>query len=185
MAIEKITIKKIGRKDMPSKFKEGEVYSMVTILDENGRKMTAFGDKTESDWTKNWEIGSEVSVEVNVKEGKDKDGFDVTYYNLKNPAKKAAGGYSKQSNNSNYAIIQAYHIAAAIAPLLLKNEKEVNFESIVKIANSVKAEIEGVKREAEVPVVNLDTVEKEEVKETKTKEVKFAGEEEFDEEEEF
>ena len=75
----KIKIAKIGRKEMPSKFKEGETYSITTILDEiSGRKGAAMGKFADG-----WKIGDTVEGIWEKRTWKDKDGFAQESWNIK------------------------------------------------------------------------------------------------------
>jgi hypothetical protein len=57
--MEKITIKEIQRINKHSDIKDKD-YVSVVIVDEQGRKMSGFGNET----NKNWKVGQEVEVEI-------------------------------------------------------------------------------------------------------------------------
>ena len=123
---EKIKIVKIGRKQMPSKFKPGDMYNITTIMDDKGRKLSAFGA-----WADTWQVGSEVEGIIVEKKWTDKDGFEQISLNIDNPNKKTfvpgKGGYGQNPT------ITAYQIAADLAPLLYagKNVKLADIDALV------------------------------------------------------
>jgi len=153
----KIKISQIGRKQQPSKFKPGDTYTIATIMDElTGRKASAFGK-----WTDGWTVGSEQEVIWKENNYTDKDGFEQKGWNLENPDKKEytgpRGGFGAAPKPS---IIDAYAIAATLAPVLYANKKTaVKFEDIVKIADALKAKFDEA-----IPAAAQTTEATEEVK---------------------
>ncbi len=129
---EQITIKQIGRKQAPSKFKPGETFSITNVMDDKGRKLTGMGP-----WTENWKEGDVIQAVVEEKKWTDKDGFEQTGLNLKNPNQtpfvpRAGGG-----GNFN-PTLTLYQIAAQLAPLLFANKKQVKLEDIEKLVEALK-----------------------------------------------
>ena len=138
----KIKIAKVGKKQQPSKFKPGETYTIATIMDEiTGRKASAFGG-----WTDNWKVGDEIDVVWKENNWTDKDGFEQKGWNLDDPNKKPytgpKGGYAAAT--AKPSIVDAYMIAATLAPVLYANKKVVKFEDIVKIVDAVKVKLDAV-----------------------------------------
>lgn len=169
---EKITIKKIGRKDMPSKFKEGETYKMTTILDDNNRKMTAFGQ-----WAEGWKVGDEVEVDVKEKTWRDKDGFEQTSLNMDNPNKKP---FTPRGGGNFNPMISAYQVAATFAlALATSGKKKLSLEDLDKIAEHVKSKFGSTtetEKKDDVPEVDVE-------KEGKGKKKKVEKDDDFDDEE--
>ncbi|MFW5902975.1 MAG: hypothetical protein ACOCTT_03740 [archaeon] len=66
---ETITIKDIGRKKRPSNDVAGELYTITTVMDEQGRIITGFGE-----WTENWEIGDKITGILETKFNKEEGG---------------------------------------------------------------------------------------------------------------
>ena len=155
--MEKITIKKIGRKQQPSKFKPGETYTITTIMDEKGRKLVAMGG-----WSDNWKVDDVIEVEITEKKWTDKDGFEQISLNLTNPNKKAyTGGFTPNP------MIVSYTIAAQLAPLFFADsKKKVKLEDIDKLAEEIKKRIITVSNASKEDVPKVD-VEKEETANTK------------------
>lgn len=133
MSKETITIKKLGRKQLPSKFKPGETFSITNVLDEKGRKMAGMGA-----WTEGWKVGDTLEVEIEEKKWTDKDGFEQTSMNLKNPNQKQF--VPNQRTNPKVAL---YQIAAGLAPLFFKDKEKVTMEDIRKLVKALEKEIEG------------------------------------------
>ncbi len=157
----KITIKKVGRKDMPSKFKEGETYKMTTVLDDKNRKMTAFGQ-----WAENWKVGDEVEVTIKEKTWRDKDGFEQTNLNLDNPNKKP---FTPRGGTFNPAI-SAYNSAAmfAIALAVSGAKKKLNLADLDRIAEHIKAKFDAfstTEKKDDVPEVDVEKEDKSKPKE--------------------
>lgn len=165
MSIEKIKIIKIGRKQQPSKFKPGETYSITTILDEKNRKLTAMGP-----WSENWKIGDEIEGTIEEKKWTDKDGFEQTNLNIKNPNSKQF----VPRDTTNFLVI-SYQLAATLSSLLYANKKKVKLEDIVSLAEELRKKIEPSysstteTKEKEVPEIDV------------TKESKKAEDEDEDE----
>ena len=113
MATEKIKIVKIGRKQQPSKFKPGETYSITTIMDDENRKMAAMGK-----WADGGKIGDVIEAEVESKTYTDKDGFQQTSLNLKNPNPSSFSGKGGFGVSIKTIWSNSYTIAASLAPLI-------------------------------------------------------------------
>jgi len=160
MAIEKIKIVKIGRKTLASKFKEGDTYTQITILAEDQRRIGSF----DAEWTKDWKEGMTVEGDITKTVKKDRDGFDIVYWTIKNPYAKPKQAWTPKAGGSgNYTVVQSYQIAAAIAPLIYKNSKDVTFEEIVVLADKIKAKLGGTataEQQKPVPEVNVDKEDK-------------------------
>ena len=153
-----IKIAKVGRKQMPSKFKEGDTYNITTIMDEiTGRKGVAMGTFADS-----WKIGDTVQGIWEEKKYTDKDGFEQKSWNIKNPEqKKFTGGSSYGPRKAT--LVDAYTIAATLAPLLFKDKKTLKFSDISKLADEVMKKIEtapATPAAAPAKVVDLDEEEK-------------------------
>ncbi len=127
--MEKIKIIKLGRKQQPSKFKPGETYSITTILDEKGRKMSAMGA-----WSDNWKVNDEIEASIEEKKWTDRDGFEQTNMVLKNPNQQP---YTRGGTKFN-PVIQSFELAAKLAPLLFAEKKKVNLDDITELANEIK-----------------------------------------------
>lgn len=142
----KVKIAQVGKKQNPSKFKPGDTYTIATVMDEiTGKKASAFGA-----WTDNWKVGDEIEVIWKENNWTDKDGFEQKGWNLENPNKKVytgprGGGYSSTSKPS---VVNAYTIAATLAPVLYAGKKQIKFEDIVKIAEAVKAKLDEAEKTA-------------------------------------
>ena len=129
---EKIKIVKIGIKQNPSKYKPGETYSIVTVMDEQNRKLTAMGK-----WAEGWKVGDTIDAIVEEKKWTDRDGFEQTGLSLKNPTPSTFNkGYQKNT------LVDAYHIAAALVPALYGTTKKVKMEEIDKLAEYVKNKLD-------------------------------------------
>ena len=163
----KIKVSQIGRKQQPSKFKPGDTYTIATIMDElTGRKASAFGK-----WTDEWVIGGEYNAVWKENNWTDKDGFEQKGWNLENPDKKEwtggqGGGFAAAAKPS---IIDAYAIAATLAPVLYATKKTaIKFEDVVKIADALKAKFDEATPAPAAPaaesVAKID-VDKEEITE--------------------
>lgn len=123
---------------MASKFKEGETYNITNILDEiSGRKGAAMGA-----WADGWKVGDTVEAIWEKRTWKDKDGFEQESWNLKNPnANKGGRGGGSSWGPRKATIMDAYQIAATLAPLLYKDKKSLKFDDIVKLADEVMKKI--------------------------------------------
>lgn len=129
---EKIKIVKIAVKQQPSKYKPGETYSIVTVMDEQNRKLTAMGK-----WAEGWKVGDVVEAIVEEKKWTDRDGFEQTGLSLKNPTPSTFNkGYQRNT------LVDAYHIAAALAPVVYASTKKVKMEDIDKLAEYVKTKLD-------------------------------------------
>lgn len=170
--MDKVNIKitKVGRKQMPSKFKEGETYNITTVMDEiTGRKGVAMGA-----WSDGWKVGDTVEGIWEEKKYTDKDGFEQKSWNIKNPEKKEfkAGSYGPRKAT----LVDAYTIAAALAPILFKDKKSLKFADIVTLAENVMKKLEVAPAAAlaeKVATVDLDVEEKAGKKETLKKDDDF------------
>lgn len=156
--IVKIKISKIGRKQMPSKFKEGETYNITTIMDEiTGRKGVAMGTFADS-----WKVGDTVEGIWEEKKYTDKDGFEQKSWNIKNPNKKEFKAGSSFGPRKA-TLVDAYTIAALLAPVLYKDKKTLKFSDIAKLADEVMKKVEVVPAAPaaeKVKTVDLDKEEK-------------------------
>ena len=150
---EKIKIVKLATKQQPSKYKPGETYSIITIMDEKNRKLTAMGN-----WAEGWKEGDVIEANVEEKKWVDRDGFEQTGLSLKNPNASTFKSFKRNS------LIDAYHIAAALTPALY-GTKKIKMEEIDKLAEYIKAKLDAAApsdapaaapvKEA-VPVVNVN-----------------------------
>lgn len=150
---EKIKIVKLATKQQPSKYKPGETYSIITIMDEQNRKLTAMGK-----WAEGWNVGDVVEAVVEEKKWTDRDGFEQTGLSMKNPTPSTFKSFKRNS------LIDAYHIAAALTPALYGATK-VKMEEIDKLAEYIKVKLDAAApsdtpaaapaKEA-VPVVNVN-----------------------------
>lgn len=131
--ITKIKIAKVGRKEMPSKFKEGETYSITTILDEiSGRKGTGIGKFSDS-----WKVGDTIEGIWEKRVWKDKDGFEQESWNIKNPNATPAGGKGGTWGPRKATLVDAYTVAAALAPVLFKDKKTIKLDDISALADAL------------------------------------------------
>lgn len=131
--VTKIKIAKVGRKEMPSKFKEGETYSITTILDEiSGRKGTGIGKFSDG-----WKVGDTVEGIWEKRMWKDKDGFEQESWNIKNPNAAPMGGKSGTWGPRKATLVDAYTVAAALAPILFKEKKTVKLDDISALADAL------------------------------------------------
>ncbi len=168
--MEKIKIIKLGRKQQPSKFKPGEMYSITTIMDEKNRKLAAMGK-----WAEDWKVGDVVEAEIEEKKWTDKDGFEQVSLNVKNPNQKpfTPGGGRSFFNPK----ITAYQLAATLAPILFGDKKKITLKDIDELAEELKKRIEVAPQPSEaveakksatggtkedIPEVSVDDVEDEE-----------------------
>lgn len=156
----KIKISKVGRKQMPSKFKEGETYNITTVMDEiTGRKGQAMGA-----WSDVWKVGDIVEGIWEEKKYTDKDGFEQKSWKITNPDKKEfKGGGSYGPRKAT--LVDAYTIAALLAPLLYKDKKILKFEDIAKLADEIMKKVEVIPATPaataeKVKTVDLDKEEK-------------------------
>ena len=134
MPAEKITIAKLGRKQQPSKFKPGETYSITTILDEGGRKLAAMGA-----WAEGWKVGDVIEGTIEEKKWTDKDGFEQTSLNIKNPNQKP---FTPRGETTLSPLVVSYQLAVAVAPLLYKNKKKVVLDDVIALAEKLKEKID-------------------------------------------
>mgnify|MGYP000879891149 FL=1 len=155
-----IKIAKIGRKEMPSKFKEGATYNITTVMDEiSGRKGAAMGV-----FADNWKVGDIVKGIWEEKKYIDKDGFEQKSWNIKNPEQKkfTSGSYGPRKAT----LVDAYTIAATLAPSLFKDKKTLKFSDISKLADEIMKKLETAPATTEtenaknVKTVDLDEEEK-------------------------
>jgi len=155
----KIKIAKIGRKEMPSKFKEGETYSITTILDEiSGRKGAAMGKFADG-----WKIGDTVEGIWEKRTWKDKDGFAQESWNIKNP-NATVGGKGGTWGPRKATIVDSYTVAAALAPILFKDKKIVKLDDISALADALMKKFGANISESEKKAVGADVdLNKEEV----------------------
>lgn len=128
----KIKITKLGRKEFPSKFKEGETYNITTILDEiSGRKGSAIGK-----FADNWKIGDTVDGIWEKRIYKDKDGFEKEDWNIKDPNKKEFKGGGGNWGPKKPSIVDAYNLAVSLVPFLFK-DKTITLEKVSKLADEI------------------------------------------------
>lgn len=156
---EKIKITRIGRKQQPSKFKPGETYSITTLMDDKGRKLSAMGK-----WAEGWKEGDVIEAIVEMKTWTDKDGFEQTNLSLKNPNQQT---FSPRGSMFN-PLISAYQIAATLAPLLFASKKKVMLKDVDDLAEEIR------KRLSAIPVAPVAITES---KEAKMKEINVDAEE--------
>ena len=140
---EKITIVKLASKQQPSKYKPGETYSIITILDDKNRKLTAMGK-----WAESWKVGDVSDVLVDERKWKDRDGFDQTGFSLKNPNAQEFGKGFKPRN----IMIDAYTIAAALMPVVHKTTKKVTMKEVDELAGYIKGKLETSTQAGSAPV---------------------------------
>lgn len=168
--MEKIKIKKISRKELPSKYKEGETYALMTILDHKNRKLTAFGK-----WAEGWKEGDVVEVIVKEKTWRDKDGFDQVSLNLDNPNKKpftpGFGGRGFNNKASAYNSAVMYMIAVGLSG----EKKKVTLEAVDTVATHFLSKID-TNTETSVETTNVRTVDVEEDEKPAKKKVEEAEE---------
>ena len=155
----KIKIAKIGRKEMPSKFKEGETYSITTVLDEvSGRKGAAMGKFADG-----WKIGDTVEGIWEKRTWKDKDGFAQESWNIKNP-NATTGGKGGSWGPRKATIVDSYTVAAALAPILFKDKKTIKLDDISALADALMKKFGASVSESEKKAVGADVdLNKEEV----------------------
>src|SRR3972149_10658841 len=147
----KIKIAKIGRKEMPSKFKEGETYSITTILDEiSGRKGAAMGKFADG-----WKIGDTVEGIWEKRTWKDKDGFAQESWNIKNP-NATTGGKGGSWGPRKATIVDSYTVAAALAPILFKDKKTVKLDDISALADALMKKFGAVVSEKKAEGADVD-----------------------------
>ena len=174
--VVKIKITKIGKKQQPSKFKEGDTYTIATIMDEyTGRKASGFGK-----WTDDWKEGHEFNGIWVANNWKDKDGFEQKGWNIENPDKKEYTG-PRGGAAATLTIIHAYTIAAALAPVIFADKKKIVMSDIEKLVEAVKTKLD-----ASAPNAEEKTEEKKKVKdidvdkEDKKSSEKTGDDEDFD-----
>lgn len=162
---ETIKIMQIGRKQMPSQFKQGETYAMTTVMDEKNRELVAMGN-----WAENWKQGDEIEVIVEEKEWTNpKTGFKQTNFKLVNPNKKPFTPGFGRGNAKADPITQSFELAAKIAPLLYAEGKKLKLDDIADLAKAIREKIASVSptttlTETKVPEID---VKKEENTDTK------------------
>lgn len=139
--LERVVIAKVGRKEMPSKFREGETYTMTNIQTEDGRTMTTF-----TDWAKTWKVGDTIEGYVTSSTYKNKQGFDEESIRIADPAMsdKKKGGWtgSPRSGGGVPRIVDAYNIAAKLAPILYANKKAIKLDDITALAEEIKKRLD-------------------------------------------
>lgn len=138
--IERVVIAKIGRKEMPSKFREGETYTMTNIQTEDGRVMTTF-----TDWAKTWKVGDAIEGIITSSTYKNKQGFDEESIRIADPslADKKKGAWSGGARAGGVPrIVDAYKIAAQLAPVLYAGKTGVKLDDISALANEIKKRID-------------------------------------------
>ncbi len=164
MPSEKITIVKLGRKQQPSKYKPGETYSITTVLDQNGRKLSGIGK-----WTENWKIGDIIEGTVEERKWTDKDGFEQISLSIKDP--NAQNWSFRRGTLQNNIVVISYQISATIASLIFAGKKKVTLDDIDKLAEEIKkrlavstenAATETQEPEKKTAEINLDEEEKKE-----------------------
>ena len=133
MSAEKIKLVKVGRKQQPSKYKPGETYAITTILDDKNRKLSAMGK-----WSENWKVGDEIEAIVEEKKWTDRDGFEQTNLALKNPNQSS---FNRSFTPKN-VLIDAYHIAAELAPVVYKTKTKITMKDIDELAKYLKEKLE-------------------------------------------
>lgn len=167
MSKETIKIVKLGRKEQPSKFKEGDTYNITTILDAKNRKLAAMGK-----WADSWKVGDEVEAIIEEKKWTDKDGFEQTSLRLKNP-NASPGGFRGGRPVSPW--VSAYTVAATLLPLIT-SKKKLAISDFDQLAIALKDRMEngpagGTKTDATPEVDVNDDVEVETKKESKNEDV--------------
>ena len=144
---------------MPSKFKEGETYSITTVLDEvSGRKGAAMGKFADG-----WKIGDTVEGIWEKRTWKDKDGFAQESWNIKNP-NATTGGKGGSWGPRKATIVDSYTVAAALAPILFKDKKTIKLDDISALADALMKKFGASVSESEKKAVGADVdLNKEEV----------------------
>lgn len=134
---EKITIIKIKRQDMPSKYKEGDTYKLTTILDSKKRKMTATGK-----WAENWKVDDVIEAIIEKKPWTDRNGNEIINLNLKNPNPKTfqSRGYGQKS-----IVSEAATIAIQLFPLLNPKAK-ITIDSFFELVEEIKIKFDELQK---------------------------------------
>ena len=173
--IEKIKIVKLGRKQQPSKFKPGEMYSITTIMDDKNRKLTSMGK-----WGEEWKVGDEIEAIIEEKKWTDKDGFEQVGLNLKDPNQKP---FTPRSGGGSYMnpIVVSYQLAAALAPLFFSDKKKITLADVDKLAEELKKRIEVTSTPSSTQTETTETTETPKKKEVKVPEVNVNEDVEDDE----
>jgi hypothetical protein len=136
---EQIKIVQIGRKQLPSKFKPGETFTITTVMDDKNRKLAALGQ-----WSEGWKEGDTIEGIIEEKQWTDKDGFQQTSLNIKNPNQQTFVPYpAPAAQTATNPSLVFYEIAAQLAPLLFKDKKGVKLDDIDKLVAELKKRIEG------------------------------------------
>jgi hypothetical protein len=133
--MEKITIKKLKRQDMPSKFKEGDTYKLTTVLDDKGRKMSATGK-----WAENWKAGDVIEANVEQSKWVDRNGNENINLKLTNPNPSTFN----RGNFASRTHVDAALIAVQMFPLVSK--KKASVDSIFELAEEIKAKLDEMKK---------------------------------------
>jgi len=130
---ERIKIVKIAVKQNPSKYKPGETYAVVTVMDDKNRKLSAMGR-----WAENWKVGDVIEANVEERKWTDRDGFEQTGLSLKNPTPSTFGnkGFTKNT------LIDAYHIAAELASVIYASKKKITMKDIDELATYIKSKLD-------------------------------------------
>lgn len=141
--MEQIKITNVTRKQMPSKYQEGQFYTLTTIIDDKGREMTGSGK-----WTEGWQIGQ--TIDVNVVQGQwtDKDGFPHVSLKLENPNPAAAGGQGgKKFYPQRSKMVDFYTLAIQMLPLF-KTSSPITLDYVHDLAMAIKKKIDVVENAA-------------------------------------
>jgi len=149
---ETIQIKKLGRKPMPSKFEEGQTYSMTQVIDAKNRKMTGFGS-----WTENWKVGDEISVNVTKSDYTDKNGITKISLKLENPNPSSQQrGQQNDPNKISHINQLGWEIASNLASTLFSNRKSVTLNDIEGLVDAIKLKLDPSKKSVPEIDVNLE-----------------------------
>ena len=161
-ALETVDIKiaTLSKKEMAGQYGP---YNLISILDEvSGRNGAASGK-----WTDSWKVGDIINGQWSLRKYTDKNGTERMSWDIKNPTPSTYTG----NKSGNYApkkpnIVDAYTVAAMLAPVMFKDSK-FKLESFVKLADKIKENFdkatpsEIVKpKEDKVPVIKVDAEEK-------------------------
>jgi hypothetical protein len=124
----------VDRKQAASKFKEGELYWDVTVIDSRtGRKGRTFGD-----WAKDWKIGDKVDVMWEKSSFVNSQGTSVDTWKLKDPNVKPKGNWG--GNKSNTKADAMLIAATLLSPFFFKAEK-INFEQLDTLTEQLEAKL--------------------------------------------
>ena len=147
--METIKIKKLGRKQMPSKYREGQTYAMTQIIDAQNRKMTGFGP-----WTENWKIEDEISANITKSDFTDRNGITKTSLKLENPNPSSQQrGQQYDTNRIPYVDRLGWEIASKLAPILFSGQKGVKLSDIEKLVIAIKSKLDPSKES--VPEIDI------------------------------